>query len=82
MTESPPRPATEAEQLLDADKVGELLGMDRVTVLRKAKRRQIGCVRDGRLVKFRAEHVAEYIAAHEQAAKPIQRPAPPSVRGR
>lgn len=60
---------------MDADEVAELLGMNRRTVLNKAKRRQLGCVRDGRLVKFKAAHVVEYQAAHEQPAIPAQVPA-------
>lgn len=63
------------ERLMDADEVAELLSCDRRTVLRKAKNRQLGCIRDGRFVKFKAKHVADYQAAHEQPAIPAQVPA-------
>jgi hypothetical protein len=62
---------------MGAGEVGKLLDMSPRTVLLKAQRREIGCVRDGRLVKFRAHHVAEYQDAHEQSAIPAQVPARP-----
>ncbi|HTJ68581.1 MAG TPA: helix-turn-helix domain-containing protein [Actinospica sp.] len=71
------RATAPVERLIGVAEAAKLLGMSERTVQLKAQRRQIGHVRDGRLIKFRARHIAEYIAAHEQPAIPAQVPARP-----
>lgn len=65
-------------RLLTADDVAAQLQYDRVTVLRKARNKEIDCVRDGRLVRFKQEHVDAYIASRETRATPRQIPARPT----
>jgi hypothetical protein len=58
-----------------AKEVAPELDMHPKTLLLKARRREIGCFRDGPKVLFSDEHVATYRAAHEHPAQPVQRPA-------
>jgi excisionase family DNA binding protein len=79
MTTTPAaRSSNGLERLLNVAEAAELLDMSERTVQLKAQLRQIGCIRDGRLIKFRARHIAEYIAAHEQDAIPAQVPVRPT----
>lgn len=79
MSENPQgRPsAPVGERLLDTAEVAARLGMSPRAVQLKAQRREIGCQRDGRLLRFRERHIAEYLAATEQPAIPPQVPARP-----
>jgi excisionase family DNA binding protein len=69
-------------RLMNATEVGELLRMDRATVLRRVQQQRLSCVRDGRKILFKEEHVAAYLAANEVLATPPQVPARPSRYGR
>jgi hypothetical protein len=58
-----------------AKEVAPELDMHPKTLLRKARRREIGCFRDGPKVLFSDAHIAAYLADRDEPAKPVQRPA-------
>jgi excisionase family DNA binding protein len=55
--------------LLTANEVAALLGIPKARVYEMQRRGQIGCVRDGRTVRFGRNHVDAFIAARSVAAK-------------
>lgn len=62
-------------RLRTAEEVAPELRMHPETLLRKARKRQIGSFRDGSKVLFSDKHVEEYIAANSQDAAPVKVPA-------
>jgi hypothetical protein len=58
-----------------ASEVAPELDMHPKTLLRKARRREIGCFRDGPKVLFSDEHIAAYLAARDHPAQPVQKAA-------
>ena len=63
--------------LMKATEAAPLVGMKPRTLLDKAKRGEIDCHRDGRLVTFAEEHLAAYRAKHHVVA---QQPEPLPAR--
>ena len=62
---------------MGAAEFAPLVGLKPRTVLDKAKRGEIGCIRDGKIVRFLQRHADEYLAAHEI---PAQAPTPLPAR--
>lgn len=61
---------------MNATEFGPLVGLKPRTVLDKAKRGEIGCVRDGKIVRFLRRHADEYLTQHlVEAAAPAPLPA-------
>ena len=56
------------DELLTAEQAAQRLGMAASTVRRMAQRGEIGSVRAGDAVRFRVEHVEEWIRSHEKKA--------------
>ena len=46
------------------------VGMAPRTLLDKAKRGEIGCIRDGKIVRFLQKHADEYLIGHEVTIRP------------
>lgn len=49
---------------MTAAEFAPLVGLARRTVLDKAKRGEIGCMRDGKTVRFLRRHADEYLSQH------------------
>ncbi len=54
--------------LLSADQAAGQLGLSSATVRRMAGRGEIGCVRAGDAIRFRHEHLEEWISRNERKA--------------
>jgi hypothetical protein len=54
--------------VMKAKEFAPLVGLAPRTVLDKAKRGEIGCIRDGKNISFLQRHADEYLAKHEVPA--------------
>lgn len=63
-------------ELMPASVAAPKLGMKPRTLLDKAKRREIECVRDGKLVRFAQEHLDAYRQSHTVTVAPAPEPLP------
>ena len=64
--ETVPTTTTTVARLMTIDEAAEYLNVAPKWVKEAVRLRQIRCTRLGRHVRFRAEHLEEFIAAHEQ----------------
>lgn len=64
--EAVPTTTTTVARLMTIDDAAEYLNVAPKWVKEAVRLRQIRCTRLGRHVRFRAEHLEEFIAAHEQ----------------
>lgn len=64
---------TAVNPLKNAEQAAPLLGMKPRTLLDKAKRGEISCIRDGRLVRFADEDLEEYRRMHTVKVAPPTR---------
>lgn len=60
--------AVDSLQVLDANDVADLLKVPVARVYELQRRKQIGCVRHGRSVRFTRAYVETYLRAHDQRA--------------
>lgn len=65
------------ETPMTAKEFAPLVGLKPRTVLDKAKRGEIGCMRDGTIVRFLHRHAEQYLADHLVEAIPAAAPLPP-----
>lgn len=74
---------TGPQRLLTVSDVSELLGVNRQTVLKWVRHGDMGCVRLGlKNIRFRQEHVDEFVAAREAAAVERKKDrTPPKIMG-
>jgi excisionase family DNA binding protein len=62
-----PAVSPEPLQLLTPDKVADLLGIERLTVIRLARAKKIPAIKVGKAVRFRPAAIETWLAQREQA---------------